>query len=193
MTLEEKLERFREAALNNAQEVSYDDYLEYQSAIDKEFEEHKKRKDKEIQDEIQAETENARRELNREILFKGMEFKKEISKKEKEIKKKLFEEVTKAVLKFKEKPDYIDFLCEKIIAAREFAAGDEMIVYIDATDEAYLPEIVKRTEITPQISTMDFMGGVRAVIRSKNILIDDSFKSFILERENEFVFKDFEA
>lgn len=191
LTLEQKMERFREAAVNNAKDVSYADYLEYQKAIDKEFEEHKKRKDAEIKEELEAETEAARRELNRELLAKGLESKKAISKREKEIKKKLFEEVKNAVQKWKEKPDYIDFLCEKIKAAEEFAAGDEMIVYIDPTDEALLPEIVKRTNITPQISTMDFLGGIRAVIRSKNILIDDSYKSYLLERKNEFVFKEF--
>jgi vacuolar-type H+-ATPase subunit E/Vma4 len=193
MTLEEKLERFRDAAINNAREESEKVFLEYKSAIEEEYEAHKKEKNVEIELELQAEMAGAKRELNREMLSKDLEYKKEISKKEKEIKDKLFEDVEKAVLKRKTEDDYIDYLCEKIENAKDFAAGDEMIIYIDPSDKEYLSEIIERTKVTPQISTMNFFGGIRAVIRSKNILIDDSYKTFIDEAKSEFVFKDFEV
>ncbi len=193
MTLEEKLERFREAAINNAREESEKVFLEYKKAIEEEFEVHKKEKDAEMQLELQAEMDAAKRELNRELLSKDLEFRKGISKREKEIKNKLFEDVKEELLKEKQKDKYIDFLCEKIEKAKNFAAGDEMIIYIDPTDAKYLEQIIERTKIKPQISNVEFWGGIRAVIRSKNILIDDSYKTFVDEAKSEFVFKDFEV
>lgn len=193
MTLEEKMERFREATINNAQEESKKLYLEYKSAIEEEYEAHKKAKKEEIEVELQVEMAAARRELNKKMLSKDLEYKREIFKREKGIKEKLFDELEVKVREHKNTDEYIEFLCKKVINAKNFAAGDEMIVYIDPSDVKHLPEIIERTNITPQISKTGFIGGIRAVIRSKNILIDDSYQTFIDEARSDFVFREFEV
>lgn len=193
MTLEEKIERFRESALNNAQEESQKILLEYTHTIDSEFEEHKKEKDEVIKTEMQVEMSSIQRELNRELLSKELVFKKEISKKEKKIKNELFERIKNELMKSKESKDYVDYLCKKIEDAKNFAVGDEMVLYIDPSDQKYLAEIVERTKSTPLISRIEFFGGIRAVIHSKNILIDDSYKTLIDETKSEFIFKSFDT
>lgn len=44
------------------------------------------------------------------------------------------------------------------------------------------------TRVHLTISTEDFRGGVRAVIRSRNILIDNSFSTQLKEQYDKFVF-----
>ncbi len=191
MTLEEKLERFRESALKNAEEESEKILAEYTQTIDLEFDEHKKHKDEVTRDEIKAEMSSILRDLNRELLSKELAFKKEISKKEKAIKNELFDRVKNVLLANKESKEYVDYLCKKIEEANKFAEGDDIVLYIDPSDQKYLAEIVERTKSTPLLSGIEFLGGIRAVIHSKNILIDDSYKTLIDETKSEFVFKGF--
>ncbi len=193
MTLEEKLSHFRDATVNNAKEESDKIFAEYVAAIEREFQEHVKEKDAAVEAEIKVEMAAAKREMNRELLARDLEYKKRLSQKEKELKDNLFEAVKAELIKQKSEPTYLDYLCEKIQEADAFAAGDDMIIYVDPSDKDLVPAISNRTNITPQISTMEFIGGIRAVIRSKNILIDDSYKTFIDETKNEFVFKDLNA
>ena len=50
------------------------------------------------------------------------------------------------------------------------------------------PELAARFGFAPVVSREAFMGGMRAVIRSKNILIDNSFATLLREAKEEFVF-----
>ena len=48
--------------------------------------------------------------------------------------------------------------------------------------------MTKRTGITPLISETDFLGGIRAVIPEKNILIDNTFLTAFENEEERFNF-----
>ena len=91
--------------------------------------------------------------------------------------------------RFKESPDYLSMLCRQIKEALDFADGDEMVVYIDPSDAGLSDEIVRRLDqkgFVPTISKEPFMGGMRAVIRSKNILIDNSFLTLMNDEKENF-------
>ena len=55
-------------------------------------------------------------------------------------------------------------------------------------DQNRIPELAARFGFAPVVSREAFMGGMRAVIRSKNILIDNSFATLLREAKEEFVF-----
>ena len=84
-------------------------------------------------------------------------------------------------------PWLTDYLIRKVREVKEFAEGDEALVYIDPTDEKYAELIEKKTGIKPIISEESFDGGVRAVIRNRNVLMDNSFKTLTADAEEGYV------
>lgn len=52
-----------------------------------------------------------------------------------------------------------------------------MIVYMDPSDEDKARRLAMHHNVTVKISEYSFDGGIRAVIPSKHILIDSSFKT----------------
>ena len=79
-------------------------------------------------------------------------------------------------------------LTKKIQEALDFAEDDVITIYIDPSDEALLPALTKHFGFTPVLSKESWMGGMRAVIRSKNILIDNSFATLLHDAKEEFIF-----
>ena len=95
--------------------------------------------------------------------------------KKEEIKKKVFDEVESKLLSFKSSPEYIEYLYKMIQEALDFAAEDEMVIYIDPSDESCIPALEKRFGFAPSVSRESWIGGMRAVIPAKNVFIDESF------------------
>ena len=63
-----------------------------------------------------------------------------------------------------------------------------MTIYINPTDSSKKDVLEKRTGAVLTISKEDFLGGIRAVIHDRHILIDNSF-FFLLEKEyDKFLF-----
>lgn len=72
-------------------------------------------------------------------------------------------------------PAYDDLLVKQILSALAFANGTEIQIYINPSDADKKTMLEEKTGITLTVSTIDFIGGTRAVIHEKNILIDHSF------------------
>ena len=87
-----------------------------------------------------------------------------------------------------ESPEYQDYLCSRIQKAREFAGNDEIFIYLSPEDTALQRSIVAKTGFTVEISSEPFMGGIKATIPAKNILIDSSFMSTYEKLKKEFKF-----
>ncbi len=85
-------------------------------------------------------------------------------------------------------PDYKKLLLKQIKAASSFAGTDAIIIYINPSDADKLPELEQSAKIPLTISQASFIGGIRAVIESKNILIDNSFETQLKEAKESFTF-----
>ena len=84
--------------------------------------------------------------------------------------------------------DYIDFLVKCIRQAVKYAGEDPVVIYINPSDEKKRSDLEDATRVRLTISAEDFIGGVRAVIRSRNILIDNSFKTQLRNEYDKFMF-----
>ena len=62
------------------------------------------------------------------------------------------------------------------------------VVYMDPSDEDKARRLAMHHNVTVKISEYSFNGGIRAVIPSKHILIDSSFKTKLEEARHEFKF-----
>ena len=160
----------------------------HKKALESLFEKHKKEATAQSEVRIKSETLRARRQVNQAAAKAETELKRALGKTQNELKVRLFDEVKELPSDFTKTDEYLDYLCSKIREAARFADGEEMTIYISPSDKEKQTELEKRTGMTITISEYDFMGGMRAVIRGRNILIDHSFQAAVDYEYHQFSF-----
>ncbi len=93
------------------------------------------------------------------------------------------ERVQELLTEYQQTEDYQNYLTAKIRMAKKVAGTEEVIIYINPSDADKKEELEKQTGAQLTVSTLDFGGGIRAVIRSRNILIDESFVTKLEQEE----------
>lgn len=101
----------------------------------------------------------------------------------------LISELRNRLALFMDSADYQRFLESEVKKALEFAQHAPMTVYLDPSDEDKLNRIALHTGAEIKLSDTTFLGGIQAVIPSKNILIDNSFKTKLAEISDKFQFR----
>lgn len=187
MTLDEKLEQFYKSAVDSATSQNLQIIDEYKKSLQKIYDDHKEDVTRKAEISYRMASENLIREKNRKLSTDIINLKRKINEKAAEITEKIFQEVNDALLSFMKTPDYIDLLAKQIIDANNFARGEEVTIYINPSDKNLKETLESKTGVTLTISTIDFMGGTRAVIHKQNILIDNSFSTKLAESKNTFM------
>ena len=188
MTIDEKLSHFYDVTVEDAQAKAAGILEEHRKALAQMTEKHKADSQENAQVQIKAETANARREINKALSAEQLTIKRDWTKKQNELKEKLFAEVKTQLENFRNTPDYPAYLENKIKEALDFAEQDKINIYISPEDSALLPDLVERTKAFITVSAEDFLGGVKATIPHKNILIDHSFAGNFQAVYKEFKF-----
>lgn len=188
MTTEEKLKHFLEASIENATTQSTKLIDDYTEALEKIFEDHKLDVQRKADLQLRLGKDSLEREINKELSREQIRIKRETSKKLEEWKDMLFHEVQDLLEEYMATPDYQQLLIRQIKEAAAFAGKDEIIIYIDPADssEIYSLEAATHTHLT--VSETSFMGGTRAIIKSRNLLIDNSFETQLKEAKEAFTF-----
>ena len=188
MTLEEKISHLRTTSMEQARSEGNAIIDSYKEALEKVFEDHKAESLRQSETRIKAETTNARQQLNQAMAKSQLEIKRQNGKIQQELKEKIFEEARSLVDDYMQTEDYMDYLMSCIKQAKAFAGDDPVIIYINPTDEKRRSDLEDATRIPLTVSAEDFIGGVRAVIRTRNILIDNSFKTKLRNEYDSFIF-----
>ena len=188
MTIDEKLSHFYDVTIEDAQAKAAGILEEHRKALAQMTEKHKADSQENAQVQIKAETANARREINKALSAEQLTIKRDCTKKQNELKEKLFAEVKTQLENFRNTPDYPAYLESKIKEALDFAEQDKINIYISPEDSALLPDLVERTKAFITVSAEDFLGGIKATIPHKNILIDHSFAGNFQAVYKEFKF-----
>ena len=188
MTIEEKLQHFYDTSVAEAQAQAQAELDSHQKNLDEMLKKHKESRKLDAETQIKAETENATREVNKALSAEQLTLRRDWTSKQTELKNELFVEVKNHLEDFMESPEYQDYLCSRIQKAREFAGNDEIFIYLSPEDTALQRSIVAKTGFTVEISSEPFMGGIKATIPAKNILIDSSFMSAYEKLKKEFKF-----
>ncbi len=188
MTLEEKISHLRTTSMEQARSEGNAIIDSYKEALEKVFEDHKTESLRQSETRIKAETTNARQQLNQAMAKAQLEIKRQNGKIQQELKDKIFEEARSLVDDYMQTEDYMDYLMSCIKQAKAFAGDDPVIIYINPTDEKRRSDLEDATRIPLTVSAEDFIGGVRAVIRARNILIDNSFKTKLRNEYDSFIF-----
>ena len=185
MTIEEKLQHFYDVSVEEASGSASQALEEHKKHLAKMFSDHKQTRQ---QAQIKAETENAKREVNKALSAQQLTLKRNLTARENELKDELFVEVKERLTQFMSTTEYEDYLVRKIKEAVDFAKDDELFIFLSPEDEGLKHTMMARTGFPVQISKEPFIGGIRATIPSKNILIDNSFMESLHTLRKEFSF-----
>lgn len=189
MTTEEKLEHFQQFCLEDARTCSAKMLDEYTGALETAFEEHQQDATRRAQMQIKAETEKMQRDINKQLSIEQINLKRTLGRKQDELKDTLFVELKDMLANFMETAEYQHLLEHQIAKAKEFAGNDPLIIYMDPVDEDKARRLALHHNADIRISEYSFSGGTRAVIPSKNILIDNSFQTKLAEARDSFRFE----
>lgn len=185
MTTEEKLKHFSEVSMETAREEAQRLITEYKAVLEDEMEQHKKEKKEASENQFRIEAENAAREINKALSAEQIHIKRKLSRKQQELREVLFSEIQEQLRAFTKTEGYADWLEAKVKKALVIAGEDEIQISLSPEDADLIPEIEKRTGMRPLLAEDSFLGGIRAVIPQKNILIDDTLlTSFQNEKES---------
>lgn len=188
MTLEEKIAHLQTTSMEAARAEGNTIIDDYREALQKVLEDHKIEARRQSETRIKGETVNAKQQLNQAMAKTQLELKRQAGKVQEDLKEKVFEEAYALLSDFMKTEAYEDYLVKCIRKAIRFAAGDPMVIYINPSDETRRSDLEDASGARLSISAENFTGGIRAVIRSRNILIDYSFKTALQNEYDKFVF-----
>ncbi len=189
MTIEERIAHIQEAAMEEARMKADSITKQHENMLAGIFNQHRDEAVRQSEVRIRGELINARQQQNMAASRAQIELKREYGKRQKELKKKLFEEVEQKLQEYMKTDEYPRLLISYIEKAARFAGGAAMTIYINPTDADKKEYLEEHTGMALTVSKEDFIGGVRAVIQEKNILIDHAFKGAIENEYRKFLFK----
>ena len=138
---------------------------------------------------IKAETVSARQQQNMAVSKAQLELKREYGKRQKELKQELFQEVLKELQEFMKTDEYKELLVAYIEKAARFTNGEDLKIYINPSDADKKEWLEEHTGMTLTVSKENFVGGVRAVVKGRNVLIDHAYKGALEEEFQDFMFR----
>lgn len=188
MNIETKIEHLRTSAMEQARAEGNAIVKAHSDALEKLFNEHKQEMLRQSELRIKSETTNARQQLNTAMSKAQINLRKEQSKCQAELKEQLFAEVRTLIQDYMKTADYDAYLLKHITKAAAFANGEDLTIFINPTDADKKSDLEEKSGMTLSISSEDFIGGIRAVIPGRNVLIDHSFKAAIDTEHDNFLF-----
>lgn len=188
MTTEEKLKHFMDVSIQSATSKSSKIIDDYTNGLNKVFEDHKINAVRKADLQVKIGTDSLQKEKNKELSKEQIKIKKEMSKMHEQRKNELFAEVRKLLEQFMTTKEYQELLVKQIKTAKKFARNEDITIYIDPSDSDFLTSLENATNCSITVSENSFLGGTRAVIPSKNILIDNSFETKLKEKKEVFTF-----
>lgn len=188
MTTEEKLQHFYDVSVGEAHKEAEKLIKDHVEMLDQQLDNHKKMRQRELEVQLKTETDNASREINKALSVSQLEIKRKWTKKQNELIESLFAEVKTLLEDFMKTPAYDDYLVCKIKEALEFAEEDEVTIYLTPADAEKATVLSEKTGVALEISETPFMGGIKATIPHKNILIDNSFLEAFSSEKAGFTF-----
>lgn len=189
MTIEEKIFHLQTAAMEEARAEGNAIIKQHEDALNGVFEQHRAEAVRQSETRIKAETVNGQQQLNMAMSKAQLELKREYGQTQNELKKELFREVEELLREYMKKDEYRDLLVQYIEKAARFADGASMTIYINPSDADKKEYLEEHTGMRLTVSKEDFVGGVRAVIHDRNILIDHAFKGALESEYQKFMFK----
>ena len=186
MTIDEKLELFYETTIQDATSKSREMVEEYEKEAETQLDEQKAQMKEKTDALYRLESEQLIHEKNKVISLVVKNVKKQVLEEEKSFGDILFGMVEEKLQAYMQTDEYSKDLIEQVRKAKEIAGEDDVIIYINGSDCDKKDQVEKETGLTLTVSDEDFIGGVRAVIKNRNLMIDNSYLARLNEEKEAY-------
>lgn len=188
MEISEKLDIFFEAAIEAANKQSAEILEEQKEAYQQAVEDYEKSKLSGRKMRERAMEARVKKEANRRVSEQAMLQKRACHEAVEQKKEALFAMVEEKLKNYCGSREYEDNLIRRIKQAKAFAKGEEIRIYLAPTDRAKKERLERETGVSLEVSEENFIGGIRAVIAAKNILIDETFAGRLRHEKDHYSF-----
>ncbi len=189
MTTEEKLKHFEESSMERARAQSMEIISKHQEALKQIEKEHKETKRRQADLQIRTETESLKHQINMALSKEQIEIRRRITRHQNELKDTLFQEVQERLEAFRSTQQYQNLLLSQIQEILKMADHQEVTIYLDPADASIQKSLEEACKVPLTLSAYSFLGGTRAVLSARHILIDNSFETRLAEEKEAFTFE----
>lgn len=175
MNIDEKLEYFYNVSIETAMAKKDTIVHDYMVGLDVQFENFKKDTTAKYKLLEKTTIDTLRQDFSKDFSLEQQHIRRKLTHKKDELKEKLFEEVSELLKEFLVSEAYTELLIKEIKFSLSVAPKEPITIYIDPIDADKKEYLEEQTGTDITISGYSFGQGMRAIIPSKNILIDYSF------------------
>ncbi|MGH2118053.1 V-type ATP synthase subunit E [Aerococcus sp. L_32] len=192
MDLEDKFAYFETQVNQQAQDIIDEQVNQYQATLQKDYDEFVKNTNQEFDAKFANAKKNMRKELNKNISQSQIHLQRDLYLQEEKLKKSLFAEFNSAIQNYMQTDEYRNQLVVMINNLKDYAEKnrEELVVYINHSDQGMIETLLEETNANIQISDREFLGGVRGVLKDRQVLIDYSFSTLLANVEDSFTIKE---
>lgn len=192
MDLEDKFAYFETQVNQQAQDIIDEQVNQYRATLQKDYDEFVENTNQEFNAKFVNAKKDMRKELNKNISQSQIHLQRDLYLQEEKLKKTLFAEFNDAIQNYMQTDEYRNQLVVMINNLKDFAEKnrEELVVYINHSDQGMLETLFEETNANIQISDREFLGGVRGVLKDRQVLIDYSFSTLLANVEDSFTIKE---
>lgn len=192
MDLEDKFAYFETQVNQQAQDIIDEQVNQYRATLQKDYDEFVKNTKQEFDAKFVNAKKDMRKELNKNISQSQIHLQRDLYLQEEKLKKTLFAEFNDAIQNYMQTDEYRNQLVVMINNLKDYAEKnrEELVVYINHSDQGMLETLFEETNANIQISDREFLGGVRGVLKDRQVLIDYSFSTLLANVEDSFTIKE---
>ncbi|MBD5555127.1 MAG: hypothetical protein HDQ95_07250 [Roseburia sp.] len=191
MEISEKLDIFFRSAIGAANEESEAILGEQTRIYEESLAEYEKMRQERFEAEERLMHKRIEKEMNRAVSEAILQQKKEYHDRAEQHREELFALVEEKLRAFRRTNEYRKLLVKKINEAKELAEGQECMISLDAEDGPLWQELAHESPALQNgcsftVSKESFGGGIRAMIPSKNLLMDETLNGKLEEQREAY-------
>lgn len=192
MDLEDKFAYFETQVNQQAQNIIDEQVNQYRATLQKDYDEFVKNTNQEFDAKFVNAKKDMRKELNKNISQSQIHLQRDLYLQEEKLKKTLFADFNDAIQNYMQTDEYRNQLVVMINNLKDYAEKnrEELVVYINHSDQGMIETLFEETNANIQISDREFLGGVRGVLKDRQVLIDYSFSTLLANVEDSFTIKE---
>lgn len=190
MKLEEKMAYFKDQVTQQSQAEIDQQINQYRQTLEDDYQKFQEQTDETFAHRLVNEKEALRKENNKAISQIQINQQRELFLTEENMKLTLFQTFTKQIESYQNSEAYIEQLKKMLKNIQAYAGREKYDLYIDENDSHLRSQLESYASHPIIISDRPFMGGIRAVLRERQILVDYSFLTFLDRLKGNFVIKE---
>ncbi|MDD6057319.1 MAG: V-type ATP synthase subunit E [Clostridiales bacterium] len=188
MEVKEKLDVFFRAAICAADRQSEEIRSEQERLYLESVEAYEKKKEEEFGTRVRIAKSRMEKEENRAVSEQLLQWKKAYHDRQEEKKDELFAMVKKRLEEYRKSTEYESFLVKKLEEAKKYAKEDSLTIFLDPEDMWRQKELADKTGCVITICEDTFGGGIRGVVKQRNLFLDETFDRKLREERERFSF-----